>query len=81
MSVPKLIYIIYRKDVTLTHQCLLAFSHTPTSSLFDFFFFNQGATVKIFELSNKPQDPRTELRGMTPPFEVLSAMDISLAAL
>lgn len=80
MSVPKLIYIIYRKDVTLTHQCLLAFSHTPTSSLFDF-FFNQVATVKIFELSNKPQDPQTELRGMTPPFEVLSAVDISLAAL
>lgn len=61
---------IYRKDVTLTHECLFIFTHTNLFTL-RFFFLNQGATAKILELSNKPQESRSEIRGTAPPFEVL----------
>lgn len=48
---------------------LCIFTQTNLFTLGFFFFLNQGATVAILELSNKPQEPRTELRGMAPPFE------------
>lgn len=49
--------------------CFHFHTHQPLHSWI--FFFNQGATVKILELSNKPQEPRSEIRGTAPPFEVL----------